>query len=87
MTQKKKAAGALRTLTTATNEHAPSVATTEPASNATGREANVIAKMAAKGIAVHRLSGGGFLACQWGFARHCVDLASLVAFARQVGVL
>ena len=51
------------------------------------RETTLIAQFAMKGAAVHRLADGGFIVAQWGLSRHCVDFASLVAFARQMGVL
>ena len=51
------------------------------------RETTLIARFALKGAAVHRLADGGFIVAQWGLSRHCVDFASLVAFARQMGVI
>ena len=51
------------------------------------RETTLIARFALKGAAVHRLADGGFLVAQWGLSRHCVDFASLMAFARQMGVI
>ena len=51
------------------------------------RETTLIARFAMKGAAVHRLADGGFIVAQWGLSRHCVDFASLVAFARQMGVM
>ena len=51
------------------------------------RETTLIARFAMKGAAVHRLADGGFLVAQWGLSRHCVDFASLMAFARQMGVI
>ena len=51
------------------------------------RETTLIARFALKGAAVHRLADGGFIVAQWGLSRHCVDFASLVAFARQMGVM
>ena len=51
------------------------------------RETTLIARFALKGAAVHRLADGGFIVAQWGFTRHCADFASLVAFARQMGVM
>lgn len=51
------------------------------------RETTLIARFAMKGAAVHRLADGGFIVAQWGLSRHCVDFASLMAFARQMGVL
>ena len=47
----------------------------------------LIARFAMKGAAVHRLADGGFIVAQWGLSRHCVDFASLMAFARQMGVI
>lgn len=51
------------------------------------RETTLIARFAMKGAAVHRLADGGFIVAQWGLSRHCVDFASLMAFARQMGVM
>ncbi len=51
------------------------------------RETSLIARFALKGAAVHRLADGGFIVAQWGLSRHCVDFASLMAFARQMGVI
>ena len=51
------------------------------------RETSLIARFALKGAAVHRLADGGFIVAQWGLSRHCVDFASLLAFARQMGVI
>lgn len=51
------------------------------------RETTLIARFALKGAAVHRLADGGFIVAQWGLSRHCVDFASLMAFARQMGVI
>ena len=51
------------------------------------RETTLIARFAMKGAAVHRLADGGFIVAQWGLSRHCVDFASLMAFARQMGVI
>ena len=51
------------------------------------RETSLIARFALKGAAVHRLADGGFIVAQWGLSRHCVDFASLMAFARQMGVM
>ena len=51
------------------------------------RETTLIARFAMKGAAVHRLADGGFIVAQWGLSRHCVDFASLMGFARQMGVM
>lgn len=51
------------------------------------RETTLLARFALKGAAVHRLADGGFIVAQWGLSRHCVDFASLMAFARQMGVM
>lgn len=51
------------------------------------RETTLIARFAMKGAAVHRMADGGFIVAQWGLSRHCVDFASLMAFARQMGVI
>lgn len=60
---------------------APAQATTSK------REATIIAALALKGHAVHRLATGGFLVSRWTGTRHCQDVESLDAFARQVGAL
>ena len=49
------------------------------------RLATITARMALAGHAVHKLQDG-FLVTRWGMSRHCPDLASLVGFARQLGV-
>lgn len=46
---------------------------------------NLIAAFALKGFTVHRAQDG-YLVIRWGMTRHCPDLATLAAFARQVGV-
>ena len=51
------------------------------------RETTLLAQFAMKGAAVHSLADGGFIVAQWGLSRHCVDFASLVDFARQMGVI
>ena len=51
------------------------------------RETTLLARFALKGAAVHRLADGGFIVAQWGLSRHCVDFASLMAFARQMVVI
>jgi len=51
------------------------------------RETTLMARFAMKGAAVHRLADGGFIVAQLGLSRHCVDFASLMAFARQMGVM
>jgi hypothetical protein len=49
------------------------------------RLATITARMALAGHAVHKLQDG-FLVTRWGMAKACPDLASLVGFARQLGV-
>ena len=49
------------------------------------RISTLIARMALAGHAVHKLQDG-FLVTRWGMAKACPDLASLVGFARQLGV-
>jgi len=46
----------------------------------------LIAKLEKAGHHVHRLENNGFLAARWGMTLHCPDLASLVQFARKLGV-
>jgi len=50
-------------------------------------EATLTAALALRGHAVHKLASGGFLVCWQGHSRHCGDLESLQAFARQVGAV
>lgn len=47
--------------------------------------ATVIAKMGMAGHSVYRTEQG-FVVTRWGMSRLCPDLASLVGFARQLGV-
>lgn len=49
--------------------------------------ATLKAQFALRGHQVHELASGGFLVVWRGHSRHCGDMDSLVAFARQVGVL
>lgn len=49
------------------------------------RVATLIAQLALAGHSVHKLQDG-FLVTRWGMSRNCPDLASLVGFARQIGV-
>lgn len=51
------------------------------------QEANLFARFALKGAAVHRLSDGGYIVCQWGLSRAVPDLPALAAFARLMGVI
>jgi len=46
----------------------------------------LIAKFALAGHAVHHLEHA-YLVCRWGQTKVCHDLAELVGFARQIGVL
>lgn len=50
------------------------------------RAATLLAQLALKGHAVHRLEGGAFLVTRWGLVRRCDDLEALQDFARQMGV-
>lgn len=50
-------------------------------------ETSLISSFALRGVSIHRLADGGYLACQWAHTRHCRDLRELTAFARQVGAL
>jgi len=45
------------------------------------------AVLALRGHQVHGLASGGFLVCWLGHSRHCGDMVSLEAFARQVGAV
>lgn len=47
--------------------------------------ATLIAQMALAGHSVHKLQDG-FIVTRWGMSRNCPDLATLVGFARQLGV-
>lgn len=49
--------------------------------------AALIAQLEASGHAVQKNRSGGFLASRWGMSRNCLDLESLQAFAKQVGVI
>ena len=51
------------------------------------REANLFARFAQKGAAVHRLADGGYIVCQWSLSRAIPDLPALAAFGRMMGVL
>lgn len=50
-------------------------------------ERTLIAQLALRGHAAHKLERGGYLVCWQGCSRHCGDLESLEAFARQVGAI
>jgi hypothetical protein len=47
--------------------------------------ASLIAAFALTGFAVHRLEGESFLVSRWNLTKHCPDLRTLLAFAKQVG--
>lgn len=51
----------------------------------TKHESTLVAKLALRGHATHKLASGGYLVVWQGCSRHCGDLESLEAFARQVG--
>lgn len=46
--------------------------------------ATLTASFALAGFAVHRMDAG-FAVCRWNLSRHCPDLRTLAAFAKQVG--
>jgi hypothetical protein len=48
-------------------------------------EATLMAGFALKGFTVHRAQDG-YLVSRWGLTRHYPDIATLAAFAKQVGV-
>ncbi|AVO48542.1 hypothetical protein C6568_04120 [Melaminivora suipulveris] len=48
--------------------------------------ANICARFALKGFAVHKTTSGAWLVCRWNQSCHCPDLGALQAFARQVGI-
>lgn len=50
-------------------------------------EATLMAKLALRGHAVHRIATGGYLVCRHGYVKHCADLEALQAFAWQVGAV
>lgn len=45
------------------------------------------AALALRGHQCHKLASGGFLVVWQGCSRHCGDVVSLEAFARQVGAI
>ncbi|MBN9573740.1 MAG: hypothetical protein J0H16_07350 [Alicycliphilus denitrificans] len=55
--------------------------------DASKREANLFARFALKGAAVHRLADGGYVVCQWSLSRAVPDLPALAAFGRMMGVI
>lgn len=59
----------------------------QPSDQAGKRVATLIAQLALRGHVVHRIQGGGFLVTRHSMHRHCVDVESLEAFARQVGAI
>lgn len=48
-------------------------------------EATLMAKLAIRGHAVHRMVEGGYLVVFHGYVKRCVDLVALEDFAKQVG--
>lgn len=50
-------------------------------------EATLMAQLALRGHATHKLTSGGFLVVRQGCSRHCSDIEALEAFARQVGAI
>lgn len=63
-------------------------AVAEPITHASTKLASTLqAALALKGHQCHVLATGGFLVLWQGHSRHCGDLDSLEAFARQVGAI
>lgn len=60
---------------------------TQPVTTADKRAATLQAQLALRGHVVHRIQGGGFLVTRYNMHRHCGDVESLEAFARQVGAI
>lgn len=50
-------------------------------------EATLMAQLALRGHATHKLASRGFLVVWQGYSRHCSDIEALEAFARQVGAV
>lgn len=50
-------------------------------------EATLMAKLALRGHAVHRMVEGGYIVVFHGYVKRCADLAALEAFARTVGAV
>lgn len=83
---------------THTNEKAPSACDTEgfdtdthKADSATGTQhskaiTTLIAELTLAGHVVHKLRGGDFLVCKYGYSRYAQDFDALQAFASKLGV-
>jgi hypothetical protein len=84
---KEKTAAALPGNATAfKNRHPnPNSATRPTARDADKAEATIFAGFALRGFSVYK-AADGFLVNRWGLTRHCPDLETLSAFAKQVGV-
>jgi hypothetical protein len=84
---KEKTAAALPGNATAFKSRHPDTnsATRPAATDAQKAEATIFAGFALRGFAVHE-APDGFLVSRWGLTRHCPDIQTLLAFARQVGV-
>ena len=81
-----------------TNEKAPSAINTEGLETDntsdlkffTGQRhskatATQIEELVIAGHAVHKLAGGGYLVCKYGYTHHASDFAALRCFARRLG--
>jgi hypothetical protein len=84
-TKEKTAAALPGNATAFKNRHPDTSSATNPcAREAEKVEATVFASFALRGFSVHK-AGDGFLVSRWGLTRHCPDIQTLIAFARQVG--
>lgn len=65
--------------------------TDSPADHRAGQDrkefATLQAHLALRGHALHDLRGGGFVVTRWNLNRHLPDLATVRAFAEQVGAV
>jgi hypothetical protein len=84
---KEKTAAALPGNATAfKNRHSNPNSATRPSARDTAKaEATIFAGFALRGFSVYK-AADGFLVNRWGLTRHCPDLETLRAFAKQVGV-
>lgn len=80
---KNEAVGALVTPATATQDQ--DLLIVAPTADSDKTTDNLIANLALRGFATHRLADGGYLVCRWNLARNCPDLRALAIFARTVG--
>ncbi|MDZ4290734.1 MAG: hypothetical protein U1C47_02290 [Hydrogenophaga sp.] len=85
MSTKEKAAGVLDTPEAATQKVESSIVSAREQERK--HEATLMAKLAIRGHAVHRIATGGYLVCRHGYVKHCADLEALQAFAWQVGAV